>query len=274
MRKNTDWIHGIGAAFAAYSRIPVPAVRWDEETIGWQIAFFPLVGVVTGLIWAAAGWGLCVIGAYPVLTGALLTALPLMFTGGIHMDGFLDTSDAIHSWKSPAERLEILKDPHIGAFALICGMVYVLLYFGFAAQLAVLVAEKGTWLPLLLMAWSHVMIRSLSGLSVIRFPKAKNTGMLRETADASSRGTGRVLAAWMILAGMGIPVLTLYFREPLVLILPAADLLVFRYYHTMSRERFGGVTGDLAGWFLQVCELVSLGVVVILTVLQSGVPAA
>ena len=123
-------INSIFAAFSTYSRIPVPPARWDEESLRWQICSFPLVGAVIGLIWCAAGTALRACGAHPALSGAVLCALPLLLTGGIHMDGYLDTTDAVHSWKPKEERLRILDDPHIGAFAFISGAVYLLLYFG------------------------------------------------------------------------------------------------------------------------------------------------
>ena len=34
-----------------------------------------------------------------------------------------------------------------------------------------------------------------------------------------------------------------------------AALLVFARYHVVSDKQFGGITGDLAGWFLQKAEL-------------------
>lgn len=65
--------------------------------------------------------------AVSALVGA---AVPLLVTGGIHMDGFLDTMDAVHSYGDRSRKLEILKDPHLGAFAVISFGVYMMLYLG------------------------------------------------------------------------------------------------------------------------------------------------
>ena len=86
-------------AFSTYSRIPVPQVEWTEENRRYDMCFFPLIGAVLGLIlW---GWlALCDtlrIGTF--LRGAVAALLPLLVTGGIHMDGYMDVTDALASWQ-------------------------------------------------------------------------------------------------------------------------------------------------------------------------------
>ena len=82
-------------AAAMYSRLPVPNVRWDEESKEAVLFLFPLLGVIeAGLIYLLAGLLLRVSAGAP-LSAFCLTAAPLLFTGGIHFDGFLDTADAL-----------------------------------------------------------------------------------------------------------------------------------------------------------------------------------
>ena len=79
-------------AAAMYSRLPVPNVRWDEESKEAVLFLFPLLGVIeAGLIFLLAGLLLRVSAGAP-LSAFCLTAAPLLFTGGIHFDGFLDTA--------------------------------------------------------------------------------------------------------------------------------------------------------------------------------------
>ena len=106
-------------AFSLYSRIPVPQAKWNDESMRWCICFLPLVGLVIGAAQWAAFALLTHFSFGPVLRGAVLAVLPILLSGGIHMDGFMDTCDAIHSYGSREKRLEILKDPHVGAFAVI-----------------------------------------------------------------------------------------------------------------------------------------------------------
>ena len=124
------WIHSLGIAFSMYSKIPVPKVRWTNEAMQYTFCFFPLVGVAEGaLLW---GMGMVLYGLRDrnrlpaIFVAIVLTILPLLVTGGIHMDGFLDTTDARRSYQEPEKKLAILKDPHTGAFALIGLGVYLL----------------------------------------------------------------------------------------------------------------------------------------------------
>ena len=119
-------------AFSMYSRIPMPRVDWEEKNMRYVLCFFPWVGLVVGGgmygLWLLRSW-LGVFIPFPVfvLTG---TVLPVLITGGIHMDGFMDTMDALHSYSPKERKLEILKDSHIGAFAVIMLAVYGLVYLG------------------------------------------------------------------------------------------------------------------------------------------------
>ena len=235
----------------------------------WCICFLPLVGAVIG----AAQWAV-----YTVLThfsfgavfrGAVLSVMPILLSGGIHMDGFMDTCDAIHSYGSREKRLEILKDPHVGAFAVIGGIVFFLLDFGIWAE------AKRTEIPLLCLLF--VLSRSLSAYTAVTFPKAKKDGMLRQETDPAAGGTAAAMAAvsmvtgaLMLLAdavlsgpasvsGLSLPV---SFPLSSVCALLAA-LAALLYYRRMAMKNFGGTTGDLSGWFTQICELVTAAAVII-----------
>ena len=113
-------------AFSMYSRIPVPSLPYREKSARYVFCFFPLTGLAAGLIQLAVFQVLVKIQAGIFLKGVALAAVPLLVTGGIHMDGFLDTTDARSSYAPREKKLEILKDPHMGAFALIYGCLYLL----------------------------------------------------------------------------------------------------------------------------------------------------
>ena len=102
-------------AFAMFSALPVPHVDWNERNMRYAMAAFPLVGAVIGALW-------CVCGLLPLpdmLKAAGFCLIPVAATGGIHLDGFADTSDALSSYGDREKKLAILKDPHCGAFAVI-----------------------------------------------------------------------------------------------------------------------------------------------------------
>ena len=170
--------------------------------------------------------------------------IPIIITGGIHLDGLLDTADALSSYKSMEEKLEILKDSHTGAFAIIVGGAWFILALGTWSEVRL------EMMPVL--ALSFVLSRALSGLAVVIFPKAKNTGL---AATFSEMAVKRTVAITMIGFILVFGVLAIYLNPVYGVPMDIAAGLVFFYYYRMSKNKFGGITGDLAGFFLTVSEL-------------------
>ena len=127
-------LRAIVMAFSMYSRLPMPQIQWTKESRSWALCAFPLVGAVVGL--ALFLWSVLadVLELTPILRAVVWTMLPLLMTGGIHMDGFCDVCDARSSHQSREKKLEILSDPHIGAFAVLWCVCYLLLNFGLWCQ--------------------------------------------------------------------------------------------------------------------------------------------
>ena len=116
-------------------------------------------------------------------------------------------------------------------------------------------------------ACMYTLSRSLSGISVVSFRPAKNSGLLRTFQDGAHRARVRIVLILFACASSGV-MLYLGMRQGSdiltgAVLAVAAALLVFLYYHQMSRKKFGGTTGDLAGYFLQICELAMLAVFVL-----------
>lgn len=296
-------LQSVFLAFALYSRIPVPQAKWNEKNMRYCICFLPLVGLVIGAAQYGAVFLLAKISAGPVFSGAVLAALPVILSGGIHMDGFMDTCDAIHSWKGREERLRILKDPHAGAFAVLGCVLYLLLSAGIWSEACILLSSKtvesaGGGMPLLLyfagfaseksaagynssagidalgaagtpvisqgsllvmnLCLCFVLSRALSAFAALVFPKAKKDGLLRQETDSAAPGAAAAMglmslnvSAALVMAG-GIP--------GLCAVVTAFAAMI--YYHHAAVKLFGGTTGDLAGWFLQLCELFSTAAIV------------
>ena len=115
-------------AFSMYSTIPMPQFTWQEKEVKYVFCFFPWVGAVIGALLVGWNW-ICEKAGIGQLAWVLVgTAIPLLVTGGFHVDGFMDTMDAFHSYQERERKLEILKDSHIGAFSVICLLLYYLLY--------------------------------------------------------------------------------------------------------------------------------------------------
>ena len=245
-------IRSLLLAFSTYSRIPVPQVAWTEENRRYSMCFFPLIGAVIGLLlwgWLAACGAL---GFGPLLRGAVAALLPLFVTGGIHMDGFMDTSDELASWQPPEKRLEILKDSHAGAFAVMHCAGYLLLACALYSE-----AETGS-APLL--GCAFILSRAMSAWALTAFRNARPKGMLDAFTNQAQKRDVLIcgvaysvfcFAVWSLLGGL---------LALLCLVTAALCLLAYR---RMAYRQFGGVTGDLAGWFLQVTELALTAAVVI-----------
>ncbi len=238
-------------AFGMYSKIPVPRVDWSKENMRYVMCFFPMIGAVIGgslFLWKD-------IASYLNLSHVLFTViiilLPLIITGGIHMDGFMDTTDALSSYQDSKRKLEIMKDPNIGAFAVIACVAYYLLTFG------VWYDVNTEYIPIL--AIGFILSRALSGLSVVTFPLAKNSGLVTMFSnEAKKRVTKIVMLVYLVLCALSMLVINIKVGS---IALASAALCYFYYYH-MSKREFGGITGDLAGFFLQLCELgIAIGVV-------------
>ena len=121
-------------ALSTYSAVPVPQFDWNEKNMRYAICFFPAVGVLCGAalwLWAVLAQAT---GMSGVLFAAIAACLPILVTGGIHMDGYLDTVDALSSHQTCEKKLAIMKDANCGAFAVIYGGVYLLAYAGFAYE--------------------------------------------------------------------------------------------------------------------------------------------
>lgn len=231
-------------AFAMFSKIPVPRADWDKENMRYMMCFFPGIGLVIGLLVYGYGWLSGELEFGSLMRAAGLVLIPVLVTGGIHLDGFLDTVDALSSYQPKEKKLEILKDSHAGAFAIIMGCAYFILYLGVWSE----VGRKAV--PIL--GIGYVVSRSLSGMALTFFPCANKKGSLGMFADAAQKRTVRiVLSLWLLCCA----VLAFWYDWELALILFATAGAVFWYYHHVALTQFGGTTGDIAGFFVQVCEL-------------------
>ena len=235
-------------AFAMYTRIPMPKVRWTERSMRYAMCFFPLIGVLLGGLQVLLWWICHLLHFGVLLQSALLCALPVLLTGGIHLDGFCDTVDALSSRKPREQKLEILKDPHIGAFGVLFCCVYFLIQFG-------LFTEITSLRTILAVGVGYVISRSLSASALMVFRSAKQSGTAyRFRAEAGKKSVLVCSLLYMAFAFAALGVLNIF----VMLIIAGVCALVLLCYRLVSYRQFGGVTGDLAGWFLQLCELMIL----------------
>jgi adenosylcobinamide-GDP ribazoletransferase len=242
-------IKSIGSSFSLYSRIPMPKSVWEGEKPPYTLGFFPWVGAVIGATEYAIFRFLPVPGAAKMF---LLFVLPLIITGGIHLDGFMDTADAFHSYGDKEKKLQILSDPHIGAFAVIRVLILSGLYL---AGLAVLLAapkdvefqmEMG-----LCFALTFPLGRCASGLAVTLIAPAKKEGMAATIKKDSGVKGNTVL---LLIQGIAC-IVTGVIVSPLIMTAGALMLAFITAFFLVERVKpLEGITGDLAGWYLCTSE--------------------
>lgn len=240
-------IQSLIIAFSMYSKIPMPKVTWNEKNMRYAMCFFPVVGAVVGIILYGVLW-LCTKANFGLFFKACMaTLVPILVTGGIHMDGYLDTIDALSSYADQEKRLEILKDSNSGAFAIIYGLVY------FTINIAIWTEIKIN--AILFVCLGYIISRTLSALSVVSFPLAKKTGLVATFQEAAYKKNVKIC---MVLYFIIEAIVVLALNPILGGVTLGTALFTFGLHYYICKSKFGGITGDLAGFFLQLCELAIL----------------
>lgn len=241
-------LKSIAVAFSLYSLIPMPHFEWDSSDMDYHLIFFPWVGAVIGaidLLWMQLALRLNLHDLTRILVAM---AIPLLITGGFHVDGYMDTCDALKSYGSREKKLEILKDPHIGAFSVICLVIYMLLAI---AGINEVWGES----RLIALACVPALARAGSGLIVTYMSPAKKDGMLKTSSDNNAgKVVGPLLILTVIICMIIMCVADIITGSVIIL----TEVMFFLYFKHMSQEQFGGVTGDLAGFYVVMAELIAI----------------
>ena len=247
MRFAARFARSLAVAFALYSRIPVPIFEWKEEDMKFNLVFLPWVGAVIGACVYACAYAARTLDLPLCCQTALVSAIPLFVTGGFHFDGFMDVQDALRSYRPREEKLRILKDPRISAFAAIGALKYAALW---VAALSLLLAVPKLN-ALAVFAAYFFTVRAIAGLTAATFKRARKEGMLVEETRGTDRGV--VLALALEIA---IGVLAAIWADPAPGTCAAIAAAACAWnYRRLSLREFGGVTGDTTGYFVARCEL-------------------
>lgn len=229
-------------ALSFLTTIPTPAVPFIEGGLGRSAKWFPLVGLILGLVLAGAHWLLLLVLPESV-TAVLIVALWAWLTGGLHLDGLADCGDGLLVAANRERRLEILQDSRLGAFGAIVLVLFLLAKVTAVATLPspsnalVLAPTVARWLLLV----------------AARQPSARPGGMGDSFAASL---TPRIFAIAAI-----VPVLLVVASGwrggptvPAVLLALIATFAILR----LARNRLGGVTGDVFGLVVEMSELMVL----------------
>ena len=249
---------GFRLALGFLTIVPAGVGATRPGDIGRAAAWFPVVGLLIGLVLSAAQWGLQRL--FPAaLAGGLVVALWALLTGGLHLDGLADCGDGLFAAVAPERRLEIMRDARMGAFGgLTLGLfliLKVLAVAGLPALALVAMPSPGghpsAWLPApaVPLVVATVCARWLL-LPMGRQPGARAGGL---GADfALGLGPAAFIAAVTVLA-----IVTVLGGWRALLAVAVAHLVAWLILQ-VARRRLGGVTGDILGLTVELAELAVL----------------
>ena len=242
------YIRAFLMCISMFTVIPCPFSKWDEEARPLMTLFLPLTGAVIGALWTLTAYILRILSLPPLVCGVILCAFPVIITGGIHMDGFLDTVDAVRSRRDLEERRRILKDPHVGSFAVIsCALLI-------AAQFALFASAKENaklltlvFIPVVSRCAAALCVTLLRPMSASEYSGAYRSGIKTSHIVFLSVITASALALGFLLLGR-------YGFAPLA---AAAGYLLFLFRAFRSLD---GMSGDISGYALTFGELCAVAV--------------
>lgn len=229
----------------------MPKFDWEDKDMRYSIAVFPWVGAVIGLVFYGIFYFGRLLAVPDIALALIMTAIPLIITGGFHIDGYMDTKDALSSFQPREEKLRILKDPHTGAFAVIwlgvCGLIYV------GMLMIVLSAPKAEY-TVAVLAMSFFLARCFSGFDVLLLAPAKKDGMLHHESGQADKARKINLTVLTVNLALVIAAMVITEFKAGILALIVAFLWNL-LYQWRCKKHFGGITGDTAGYFVVKCEL-------------------
>lgn len=244
-------MNGMLLALQFFTSIPIrKELPMEKRHVTAMYGALPFVGALMGLAMNAnillSEW----LGFGSFLTAVLTLVVGIALTGGLHLDGVADTSDAYFSYRDQKRRHEILADPRIGAFGTLGLMVFILLKFALLQEL---------------LAASHVSVsilvavpffaRSAMVIYFVSTKPAKTSGMAYFFLEKLNRGP---LISWTIMCmASGLIAIGIIFETAIMPIIIAIVMgLSLFLYRSWTIRNFGGVTGDLSGAFIEGMEVV------------------
>lgn len=246
-------------AFSMYSIFPARQVEKNKDNMRYILIFVPLIGLIIGFLireWMVIRPYLI---NYDLLGAVVCVMVPTLLSGAAYLDGFFRTVDALCSHQPREGKLEILRDSHSGYFAIIICVCYFFIIVGIWSEVPL-----DTW-PVL--AYGFVLSRALYGLSIVTF---KHTQESKCSLYLGSRRDQAIVVFFMIFYIAFSAYSMIRIDPQMAAFCLAGALLAFLYYCYVAFHHFGGITEDIASFFVQVCEIL-MPFVVLLANLLSGI---
>ena len=233
--------------------IPLPGRREvSPEEVGRSIVYFPLVGVIIGLILVGLNWLLGLFLPSALVTVLLVVSL-VVISGALHLDGFVDTCDGIGGHKTVEERWGVMQDSRAGGFGII-GVCCLLL-----VKYVSLSGVPDSWLMQTLVLMP-VVGRWAMVYAVFAYPYAKPSGLGKVFKEGAS-WQRFVIATFITLA---VAVILAQLTGFIIFIIMLAIWVIVIAMAAYLKGKFGGLTGDVYGAINEVAEVCVLILVCLL----------
>ena len=238
-------LHAYAMCQSMFCSIPCPWKIWDEKAKNKMLLFLPVVGLEIGAIWAVLAWLCRWLDLPALITGPILCAYPYIVTGFIHLDGFMDVTDAVKSWRDLERRREILKDSHVGSFAVISIVLLMI------AQVALFASAPET-ANYLILIFIPAVSRCCSALAVTGLKPMFTS----QYADQKKPKAHLIVLTVMLIICLGAGFLLCgKYGFALVGCLVGYGLALLRAYRSLD-----GMNGDISGYALTIGELCAVAV--------------
>lgn len=234
-----------------FTAIPVHfELPMDKPHLRNAVQAFPLLGLFQGCIYASLYYVLVEFTPFSNLAAAfLLWIVTILLTGGIHLDGWMDASDAYFSYSDQPKRLEIMKDPRTGAFGVISVIVLLSSRFLFIYE----ITENVQVVSYLMIAAIPFLSKSVMGVLLLSVKSAKNEGL-----GVLFQGAATIKVLWIYPIYMAVILALMafvdngFFLLSILIVIASVSFLVCR---RKAVSWFGGITGDVLGAAVEGTEL-------------------
>lgn len=223
------------------TRLPTPDLGPPtEEDLRRSYVFYPVVGLLLGCLLATVALFAHILFASRLLVAVIVVAMDVYLTGGLHMDGLMDTADGLLSYRSRDRMLEIMKDSRVGAMAVLVVLFVTLLRIGALAVLPISLLARVVFA-------GAFFSRGLLLLTIRYTTPAKAEGLGRQATVRSGGAAMWALALTAALCGA-----VLLGTQGIVAMI--VSVLLLSRFATGCRRRLGGMTGDTYGASIELTQ--------------------
>lgn len=246
-----DYFTAFQMTQSMFCALPFPCKKWEERCRPYMLVFLPLIGLEIGIGWIFMDHILRFFHIPAQLYAFLMCAWSYISNGFMHLDGFMDVTDAVYSWRDLEKRRRILKDSHVGSFSVVWCIFLILAGFsGFGAA----AETENRWCLLIL----PVLSRCCSALAILHL-KPMSTSQYADAGHYPKWHTIAILLLMILCIGGGAVALGKYTLPALGVLIGYGTALIKSY------RSLQGMNGDVSGFCICISEVCGILILAMLS---------